>query len=123
MWCHYKCNCSDKSEWAEWLQFLSKFLSCYSVSSILLDTGSSITILGNNSHLRFLNQCNLSNQGYKLNKTPEFHLLAAGGQRMTTLGVLKLPITFQNQCHILYAHIVPEVQNELILGMDFWRIF
>lgn len=83
----------------------------------LLDTGSSITILGNNSHIKFLDS------GFQLHSSSPLQLLAAGGQNMTALGYMTLPFTFQNKCHAMNVHIVPEVQNELILGMDFWRTF
>lgn len=135
-----KTDYTDKSDWTKWLTTLSKFFSCYSVSPIhnsktnvsrpyvpikiqsstiigLLDTGSSISILGNNSHQKYLDM------GFTLHNCKPTPILAAGGQRMTTLGIIQLPVSFQGQCHMLSIHVVPEVSNNMILGMDFWKIF
>lgn len=36
---------------------------------------------------------------------------------------MSLPLEFQNKSINLVVHIIPEIQNPLILGMDFWRSF
>lgn len=36
---------------------------------------------------------------------------------------MQLPITFRNQTYTIEIFIVPEIQDPLILGMNFWRIF
>jgi hypothetical protein len=134
----------DKAEWKSWLDFISKFFSCYSVTSIhdshntteyvnsrpyvavdingittngLLDTGSSVTILGQNYHTKFLDA------GFKLDNTEYLNFVAAGGQTLNNLGVINLPVSFLDQLHILKVYVVPEIHNPLILGMDFWRLF
>lgn len=137
-------NNFDKAEWKSWLEFVSKFFSCYSVTSIhdsqnkqehltsrpyvavningntingLLDTGSSVTILGKNYHKCFLDA------GFALENTEPLNFVAAGGQKLKNTGIINLPISFLEQLHILKVYVVPEIQNPLILGMDFWRLF
>ena len=129
-----------KSDWVNWLETVSKFFSCYAVSSIrnidtnytrpyvsvsvngkdvtgLLDTGSAVTILGNNFHkviLPSFTQWNISQP---------LTFVAAGGQKLSSKGFVSLPFTFENQTHNLNVHIVPDIKNSLILGMDFWHKF
>jgi hypothetical protein len=130
----------DSLEWSNWLKFISDFFSCYSVSSIhnsdcnysrphvavelrdkalvgLLDTGCAVSLLGNGAHNYFTDSGSILQQGKPL------QLTAAGGQTLTSIGFLYLPVTFQDQTHILEVHVVPEIQNSLILGMDFWNSF
>lgn len=134
----------NAEEWQSWLDFISKFFSCYSVTTIhnpynsikqnssrpyvvveingktvkgLLDTGSSFTILGNNYHKYLLDA------GFIIDKTECINFTAAGGQHLETLGTVHLPVTFLNKIYTITFYIVPEIQNSLILGMDFWRIF
>lgn len=49
--------------------------------------------------------------------------VAAGGQRLSSMGSVSLTFEFENQSHNLNVHIIPEIKNNLILGMDFWRKF
>lgn len=83
----------------------------------MLDSGSAITILGNNSHLHFL-QFN-----YNLSSNDEVTAIAAGGQRMKSLGYILLPIIFENTKHIIKAYVIPDIETNLILGIDFWKQF
>lgn len=132
---------SNQAEWNEWLETISKFFSCYTVTSIrttktpnnlrpyapikinnlsmlgLLDSGSSVTILGNQSHLQFINN------GFKLHDCGSLQFVAAGGQRLQPVGLIYLPISFENQTHVINTYIVPDISNNLILGMDFWTGF
>lgn len=48
---------------------------------------------------------------------------AAGGEKLNSIGIIRLPVHFLNQTHYINAHVVPEIKNSLILGMDFWRTF
>lgn len=48
---------------------------------------------------------------------------AAGGEKLNSIGVIRLPVHFLNQTHYINAHVVPEIKNSLILGIDFWRTF
>ncbi|KAJ8735117.1 hypothetical protein PYW08_014367 [Mythimna loreyi] len=85
----------------------------------LLDSGSAVTIIGNNAHKVLISK------GLHLtanNSYPTF-LIAAGGQRLNSIGSMNLPIHFEDQFHIIEALVVPEINNNLILGIDFWRKF
>lgn len=130
----------DSSEWSNWLDFISKFFSCYTVSSIhniqydysrphvsvtlhdkpligLLDTGSSVSILGNNCYKYF------TGKGFVLQQGKPLQFVAAGGQKLKSIGCIYLPVAFMNQSHTLEIYVVPEIKNSLILGMDFWSDF
>ncbi|XP_050665158.1 uncharacterized protein LOC126965563 [Leptidea sinapis] len=86
-------------------------------TSGLLDSGSAVTILGNYAHTA------LVDRGLKLYTADKLSIVTAGGQNFKTVGYLDLPVQFEDQFHIIKAHIVPEVQSPLILGVDFWRAF
>lgn len=83
----------------------------------LLDTGSSTTILGNGSHESLLKS------GFKLHQTDTAEFITAGGEKLNSLGVIYLPVSFYGQTHTLKAYVVPNIKHHLILGMDFWRSF
>lgn len=83
----------------------------------LLDSGSAVTIIGNNAH-RVLLPYNST-----LHSDQCISLTAAGGQTLSSLGYIHLPVTFANEFHIIKAHVVPDVNTDLILGIDFWRQF
>lgn len=136
-----RANDVNSSEWEDWLLTVKKFFSCYHITSIwdnkplndirpyitvtinnvnisgLLDSGSATTILGNNSHIKLLGEKvpTLSNE----NKI----FIAAGGQNLTCIGHIYLPIIFDNKLKILKCFIVPSVKLPLILGVDFWQKF
>lgn len=50
-------------------------------------------------------------------------MIAAGGQSLKSIGYINLSITFEGQFHVIRAYVVPQVENSIILGVDFWRIF
>lgn len=83
----------------------------------MLDTGSCVTILGNESHKKLLTA------GFKIINNDSVEFVAAGGDRLQSVGFINIPVTFQNKTHYIKAYVVPSVQNPLILGIDFWRIF
>lgn len=84
----------------------------------LLDTGSSVSILGNRAHEQ------LTDTNAKIQECPsDIVFTAAGGQKLIPTGVALLPITFKNKTNNLNIYIVPEIKNSLILGMDFWKTF
>lgn len=83
----------------------------------LLDSGSAVTIIGNGAHHA------LERQGFEITVDHCISVTAAGGQTMKSQGYMNLPLHFQKQFHIIKAYIVPEVNNNLILGIDFWRKF
>lgn len=83
----------------------------------LLDSGSSTTILGNGSHEHLISA------GFKLETCDKIQFVAAGGNKIDSIGVINLPIGFQDQTHTLTVSVVPGIKHSLILGMDFWRSF
>lgn len=130
----------DEHDWARWLKFIKDFSTYYKVTSILqskpnndsrpfinvsindfqacglLDSGAAVTILGNNSHKDL-------ELDLPLQKDDLISIVAAGGQTIKSVGYLNLPITFEGNFHIIRAHVIPEIDTPLILGIDFWRKF
>lgn len=86
-------------------------------ASGLLDSGSAVTILGNNAHTA------LVSRGLELSTEDMVTIVAAGGQNLRSIGYINLPVHFDNQFHIIKTYVVPKVQSSLILGIDFWRAF
>lgn len=84
----------------------------------LLDSGSAVTIIGNNCHETLL-ATGLKLCSDNVSKT----FIAAGGQNLSTTGYINLPICFENTLHILKAYVIPSVNCNLILGVDFWSKF
>lgn len=82
----------------------------------MLDSGSAATILGDNC-LEYLKPIGLTI--HKDLKT----FTAAGGENLPTIGYVNLPVTFENQFHILKAYVIPTIKTNLILGVDFWTKF
>lgn len=130
----------NEIEWRDWLQSISYFFSCYSVTSIhnqnlknnrphvhvdingltllgLLDSGSTFSILGKNAHKYFIES------GFVLQSCPPLQFVAAGGQKLKAIGLIQAPVRFEDQIHIINLYVVPEIQNSLILGVDFWTVF
>lgn len=131
----------DSKEWDEWLEIIRRFFNSYKVATILqdkplgdtrpyveikinditasglLDSGSVVTIIGNNAHESLLSH------GLKLVTGEKMSVIAAGGQSLHSIGHINLPITFDGQFHIIKTYVVPGVESSLILGVDFWRAF
>lgn len=82
-----------------------------------MDSGAAVTIIGNNIHRVF------EQQGFELQKDHSITVTAAGGQSMSSLGYLNLPITFDTMLHVMKAYVVPDINIDLILGIDFWHKF
>lgn len=83
----------------------------------LLDSGSVVTILGNNSHKQLLDN------GLSMCTDDKLVVSTAGKHRFSTLGYILLPILYENSLNIIKAHVVPEIDSALILGIDFWKAF
>lgn len=83
----------------------------------LLDSGSAVTILGKHSHDRLLKL------GYTLSDDDIITVTAAGGQKITSLGYILLPMTFESNFSVIKAHVIPAIETTLILGIDFWNQF
>lgn len=82
-----------------------------------MDSGAAVTIVGNNFHRVF------EQQGFEIQKDHSITVLAAGGQSMSSIGYLNLPVTFENMLHVLKAYVVPNVNIDFVLGIDFWKKF
>lgn len=131
----------DPEDWQNWLSSLRNFFQHYKTSSILykeerdfnrpflkilinnspffglLDSGSSITILGNNSHLVFLKL------GFTLSKSCPITVATADNHKTNSLGYIDLPLTFNDQTHIIRCHVFPDIHPSIILGVNFWKQF
>lgn len=73
--------------------------------------------MGNDCHEPFLKA------GFQLVESDTAQFVTAGGDRLDSLGIIYLPVTFNGMTHTLKMYVVPSVKNCLILGMDFWRLF
>lgn len=131
----------DHNEWEVWLKTLKVFFNSYKISSTLylnendnnrpfinvkinelkisglLDSGSSLTILGNNSHL------NILKLGFTLFKSDFITVATASNQKINSFGYFILPITFNKETHLIKTYVFPEISPSLILGIDFWKKF
>ena len=83
----------------------------------LLDTGSSVTILGADSH-KYLIEI-----GYTLHQNQSLTLSTANSSTVRTIGYMSLPFKFNNRCQVIRAVVAPDIGTSLILGMDFVREF
>lgn len=90
-------------------------VSIFGVSFLgLLDSGATRTILGGNGwkKLHGLNQ--------ELDTSNLPIVSVADGRHCVTLGEVKLPVQLEGRTTLISALVVPEVQSELVLGIDFW---
>ncbi|CAG5036780.1 unnamed protein product [Parnassius apollo] len=83
----------------------------------LLDSGSAVSILGDKAYRK------LEERGLQLHRDNLITVTAAGGQSMTSIGYMFLPINFENEYHIIKSFVVPDINIDLVLGIDFWREF
>lgn len=83
----------------------------------LLDSGAAVTIVGNGAHI------SLISQDLALIAGDRVSVVAAGGQILNSIGYINIPVSFENQLHILKAFVIPDIKTNLILGVDFWRAF
>ncbi|CAK1593997.1 unnamed protein product [Parnassius mnemosyne] len=131
----------DNDDWTNWIKTIQIFFSYYKISSTLyskeqdlnrpfvnvkiynltlsglLDSGSLVTILGNNSYLEILKL------GCKLFKSDLITVSTANNEKVNSLGYFDLPVHFNNQTHLIKAYVFPEIFPSLILGIDFWKKF
>lgn len=84
----------------------------------LLDSGSVVSILGNNAHNLLLLKHNLT-----LITDQKITVTAAGGQKISSQGYILLPLLFEGQLKVIKTHVIPEIDTTLILGIDFWKEF
>lgn len=131
----------DPLDWSDWLKSIKNFFNCYKTAPVfyenekdtirpfinvlindvsfsgLLDSGSSLTILGNNSHLDILKL------GFTLFKSDSVIVSTASHNKVKSLGYFNLPFTFNGEIHLIKAFVFPQLSPSLILGVDFWKAF
>lgn len=137
--CSTKSNKFDQEDWNDWLNFIKIYSSSYSIASIinnkppndvrpyatisvcgdqlfgLLDSGSAVSILGNDFHQHFLDA------GFQMQECDKsLNFTAAGGQILSASGFINLPVIFEDRFHVLKFYVIPSVQTSIILGVDFW---
>lgn len=123
-----------------WVKTISRFFHSYNVSTVLekklsdderpyanvtingiklsglLDSGAAITLISDSIFQSVLQY------NYPLIKDSTY-IITANGQSLKTLGYVNLPITFDNQVHIIKGYVAPQIQPPLILGINFWKQF
>ena len=82
----------------------------------LLDSGASLSCLSGSAAKKFLKE----NRPYK--KFSNF-VQAAGGQQYRILGYLDTNINYKNTIKLVRLYIIPELKQDLYLGIDFWHSF
>lgn len=83
----------------------------------LLDSGSNVTILGASS-LYLLKELNL-----QIDYGISLQITTADGSVQNSLGYVLVPVTLLNQTNHVKMVVVPSVNHDLILGMDFLTSF
>lgn len=132
---------ADPEEWSEYLKKLKVFFSSYRSASVraickldgcpylqviiyeqiytgLLDSGSSISILGLDSADCFLRA------GFQLNES--YHIksiITANDSRAEVKGYINLPVTLRGITKIISFFVVPHVTTRIIFGVDVWQAF
>lgn len=85
--------------------------------TVLFDTGATSSIVGADG-VKLLSSLNL-----KINKSPDRYIRTADETRKLIKGVVDLPISVGNICHIVKALVVPSLPRAFIFGSDFARLF
>ncbi|XP_059220401.1 uncharacterized protein LOC131995628 [Stomoxys calcitrans] len=82
----------------------------------LLDTGASVSILGKG--------CRELMDKLEMSFRPIFsQAKTAGGQVHTILGKVQLGIQYKDQIKGMDFYLCPDLEQQLYLGIDFWRLF
>lgn len=82
----------------------------------LLDTGASVTMLGKN--------CREIIEELGIPIIPmSSRVTTAGGTQYNVLGKIKAIIKYQEQEKFMTLYLCPQLEQELYLGIDFWRTF
>lgn len=83
----------------------------------LLDSGAQRTVLGVGS-MKIVRELKLKIYPSNTN------IKTASGALVEIKGYVNLPVTFNNECHIIPTLIAPNLNRRLILGYeDFWKVF
>jgi hypothetical protein len=132
---------TDSNEWLQWLNYVKQFhLKNSFVNPIFSkkpnDTRPYLNIFVENIKILALvdsgaNNCILGSSGFsllqKLNLQIHYDTIlnvsTADGQIQDYLGYIKVPIKLNNICHTVKVLVIPSVIHELILGIDFLKLF
>lgn len=82
----------------------------------LLDSGACVSIVGNGAHEKL---CDL---GYNMDTNSD-KVYVADGSECDSLGVLTLPITFNDVTKVIKFYVIPAITSNIIFGVDFWKEF
>lgn len=130
---------SRPKEWTEWLDHIKFFNQALQLSSVsykqaedgrpfaqfsinnvcfsgLLDSGASISCLGDNAHLPFINN------GFTLEKYSTL-VTTADNATQTVIGSISLPIKCGSKVSPINFLVIPSITQKFILGIDFWKAF
>lgn len=82
----------------------------------LLDTGATISVFGAHSHHLWPTNTNVK-------KDNRERVITANGNDLTCMARIKIPITYKGITKIIKVLIVPEVLEQVILGINFFHAF
>lgn len=83
----------------------------------MLDSGASVSILGNNAHEQFVRF------GYKPQRAEELTCTVANGVNIEAQGIMFVPITFKGVTKVTKFYIIPSITTDVLLGCDFFKNF
>lgn len=83
----------------------------------LLDSGANRSVIGRKGWDK------LSKLDIPLHQSFWRNVRVANGQTSPVLGVVEVTISFENISRVVSFVVVPDLPHEIILGMDFWRLF
>lgn len=82
----------------------------------LLDSGATVTVMGRKGWAI------LQRLGVQLAPSWYEAVKVANGQRCPVSGQVDIPITVESRTRLCTIQVVPDLESELILGMDFWKL-
>lgn len=83
----------------------------------LLDCGATVSVIGGRGWEK------LKRLGIKLTKTKFKAVRVANDQLCEIIGQVEVPVEVEGVTHLCSFQVVPNLNTELILGMDFWNLF
>lgn len=83
----------------------------------LLDCGATASVIGKKGWKK------LERLGVPLLPSHIYAVKVANGKQCRVLGVVEIPLEVENQVRLCTFLVVPDMVQEVILGMDLWRLF
>lgn len=83
----------------------------------LFDSGASVTCFGKDCH-KLVEELELT-----IIPVHKCRVGTANGHRVTCSGKVKVEVTYGDQRHMMEVYLVPNLENKMYCGVDFWRIF